>query len=173
MAGSSKGPEGRRYPWVDLLKAAGILAVIWIHAFNQTGRESSLLVVRLSTLSRFAVPGFFLASGFLQASGRRLTPWTFLTRRLRRLLVPFFVASVAAIAFRTAVLGERFEASALPSMMLQPGAGSDLEFRDAPPPPAEALPVEVLLHEPLRRQNKQTPAAIASMPVARVAAASP
>lgn len=110
--------EARRYPWVDLIKAAGILAVIWIHAFNNHGRESTLLVLRLSTLSRFAVPAFFLASGFLQASGRRMSAGDFVTRRLRRLLVPYFVASTAAIAFRTAVLGESFDTATLSRMFL-------------------------------------------------------
>lgn len=33
----------------------------------------------------------------------------FVTRRLRRLLMPYFVASTAAIAFGLAVLGESFD----------------------------------------------------------------
>lgn len=95
-----------RYPWVDWLKAAGILAVVWIHAFDRLDVAPTPLVARLSMLARFAVPAFFLASGFLQAAGDRMGPRTFLTRRLRRLAVPYAVASVAAIVFRRFVLGE-------------------------------------------------------------------
>ncbi len=102
-----------RYPWIDLLKAAGIVAVVWIHAFDQLDVTQTPLVARLSMLSRFAVPAFFLASGFLQAVGRRVGPREFLVRRLRRLLVPYGVASAAAILFRWLVLGERFGVATL------------------------------------------------------------
>jgi peptidoglycan/LPS O-acetylase OafA/YrhL len=56
------------------------------------------------------VPGFFAASGVLAASAERVPPS--LTRaRLRRLLVPYAIASVAAQLFRSAVVGERLEAA--------------------------------------------------------------
>lgn len=103
----------RRYAWVDLLKAAGILAVVWIHVFQGLDKEKTLLIERLGILSRFAVPAFFLTSGFLQATSKRIGPRAFFTRQLERLLVPYLVASVAAILFRQFILGESFSAKTL------------------------------------------------------------
>jgi peptidoglycan/LPS O-acetylase OafA/YrhL len=111
-------PHRPRYPWIDLLKAAGIVAVIWIHAFNRFDVAQTPLVERLSMLSRFAVPAFFLASGFLQAVGRRTGPGEFFTQRLRRLLVPYGVASAVAILFRWLALGESFAPATMLRMLV-------------------------------------------------------
>jgi peptidoglycan/LPS O-acetylase OafA/YrhL len=111
-------PHRPRYPWIDLLKAAGIVAVVWIHAFNRFDVAQTPLVERLSMLSRFAVPAFFLASGFLQAVGGRTGPREFFTRRLRRLLVPYGVASAVAILFRWLALGESFAPATVLRMLV-------------------------------------------------------
>jgi surface polysaccharide O-acyltransferase-like enzyme len=91
---------------IDLLKACSIVAVIWIHAFQQRFWEEAVAFQRLAFVTRFAVPGFFFASGFLYARGGPLPARQFVTRRLVRLLVPYGVASMLAIGFRHVVLSE-------------------------------------------------------------------
>jgi fucose 4-O-acetylase-like acetyltransferase len=99
-------PEGSRIGYmsprrfeVDLVKAVGIVAVVLIHSvrpFFDPGVSAAELWL-LSAL-QFAVPGFFAASGVLYASAERVG--ANLTRaRLRRLLIPYLLASVAAQAF--------------------------------------------------------------------------
>lgn len=102
--------QHKRYMWVDVLKASGIVTVLWIHAYCQLGQEKSVLIERLAMLSRFAVPAFFFASGFLQAAGPRMRAPDFIAHRARRLLVPYLIASAGALCFRYAVLGDRFSA---------------------------------------------------------------
>jgi fucose 4-O-acetylase-like acetyltransferase len=81
---------------VDLAKAVGIVAVVWIHcmrAFFDPGASTEELW--LGDLLQFAVPGFFAASGVLTASAGPIE--ASLTRaRLRRLLIPYLLASIAA-----------------------------------------------------------------------------
>jgi len=89
-----------RAGWVDLLKGVGIVAVVWIHAFTRFPGPMPPVVDRLAFLTRFAVPGFLLAAGFLQACGPRQEWSHFCARRLSRLIAPYAVASVLALALR-------------------------------------------------------------------------
>jgi surface polysaccharide O-acyltransferase-like enzyme len=90
------GTEGHRYIEIDAIKAIGILGVVLIHSVPtpwpalQTPGERWLLAA-----TRFAVPGFLMASGFLYSTRGDL-PSGATTGRLRRLLLPYLVASAAA-----------------------------------------------------------------------------
>jgi len=82
---------------VDLLKAAGILAVVTIHSlrdFWNPGFTASELWI--GQMMRFGVPAFLAVSGFLYAVPP--ASWLSIRPRLRRILVPYLVASVFAIA---------------------------------------------------------------------------
>jgi fucose 4-O-acetylase-like acetyltransferase len=82
------------------VKALGIVAVVGIHSlrpFFDPGVSAAELWL-LSSMG-FAVPGFFAASGLLYATAERVG--ANVTRaRLRRLLIPYLLASVGAQAFR-------------------------------------------------------------------------
>jgi surface polysaccharide O-acyltransferase-like enzyme len=81
---------------VDLIKGVGIVVVVLIHSLRSffdpgaTAFESWL-----NEQLRFAVPGFLVASGFLYAS-REPIPWAVTVRRLRRIALPYLVASLGA-----------------------------------------------------------------------------
>ena len=98
--------ETRRFPEVDVLKAAGILGVVLIHSLRAhfhpqlSSQEAWLL-----ELLRFAVPGFLSVSGFLYAT-REPVPFAQTLRRLRRILIPYLLASVAAEIFWHELGGE-------------------------------------------------------------------
>jgi peptidoglycan/LPS O-acetylase OafA/YrhL len=77
-----------RFAGIDLLKAAGIVAVVWIHAFLKWGTPHPEAIERVGYLTRFAVPGFLFAAGFLQAAGSRMGPRELVTKRLTRILLP-------------------------------------------------------------------------------------
>lgn len=100
--------EASRRQEIDLLKAAGIVAVVLIHAMRGPFEaDASTLELRIGEVTRFAVPAFLFASGALAARG---TPgdgpwWLELRSRLTRLLLPYLVASIAAELFH-AVRGE-------------------------------------------------------------------
>ncbi len=96
-----------RVGWVDVLKAVGIVTVVWIHAFTRFPGPMPPLVQRLAFVARFAVPGFLLAAGFLQACGPRQEWSQFCTRRLSRLLAPYLIASVLALIVRVAFADHR------------------------------------------------------------------
>jgi fucose 4-O-acetylase-like acetyltransferase len=88
-----------RYPFVDVLKALGIIAVVWIHSFLKLGEPRDEFCARLGFLTRFAVPAFFFVAGFLQAAGPRKSWLQFLKGKSFRLLVPYLVASLLAFVF--------------------------------------------------------------------------
>src|SRR5262245_6606354 len=88
---SSLAAPVSRFTSIDVLKATAIIVVIWIHAFQQFGNTEPLIIRRLAFLTRFAVPAFFFASGFLRAQGRLLPLREFAVHQLARLLVPYFV----------------------------------------------------------------------------------
>jgi surface polysaccharide O-acyltransferase-like enzyme len=96
---------GHRYTEIDAIKAIGILSVVLIHSVLaplpelQTPGERWLLAA-----TRFAVPGFLLASGFLYSTGRAI-PFEVTARRLRRVLLPYLVASAIAQTRRFLVGG--------------------------------------------------------------------
>src|SRR5262249_35704131 len=81
---------------IDLLKACSIIAVIWIHAFQQLFWTEAVFFQRVALLTRFAVPAFFFASGYLYGRAGPLPVRRFVTDRLMRLLVPYVVASILA-----------------------------------------------------------------------------
>ena len=85
-----------RFVEIDSLKAAGILTIILIHSLRapwDSRTPSNELL--LGIVTRFAVPAFLLSSGFLYATTTRIAGVTVL-RRLRRVLVPYLICSIAA-----------------------------------------------------------------------------
>jgi surface polysaccharide O-acyltransferase-like enzyme len=88
--------ETRRFVEVDALKAVGIVAVVLIHSLRPPWDETlSQTEVWLGHLTRFAVPAFLLGSGFLYATTAPV-PLAQTLRRLRRVLVPYVLASLGA-----------------------------------------------------------------------------
>ena len=98
---SSPAPVGDesvkgRYLEVDVLKSAGILTVVLIHSVRAPWVSGvSATEIWLGLTTRFAVPAFLACSGFLYAAVARVPHATTL-RRLRRILIPYLIASVAA-----------------------------------------------------------------------------
>ena len=90
--------DPRRYE-VDLAKAVGIVAVVLIHSMRPYfDVEVSSVEKWLGSATKFAVPAFLAASGVLYGTLERVR--SEVTRaRLRRLLVPYLFASVAAQLF--------------------------------------------------------------------------
>ena len=99
---------------LDLLRAAAIFGVVWIH-----GCDTSIWAYRASGRAGAAVPLFILASFFLLQRSALRHPeeraWPALRRRLARLLPPYFFWSAVYIAVRA---GKR----------LALGAGASLEI---------------------------------------------
>jgi fucose 4-O-acetylase-like acetyltransferase len=98
---------------VDLAKALGIVAVVLIHSVRPFfSAEVSRGELRLASALQFAVPAFLAASGLLYATAERVS--SELTRaRLRRLLVPYLLASAAAQLFWVVFDGRPLVASAV------------------------------------------------------------
>jgi surface polysaccharide O-acyltransferase-like enzyme len=83
----------RRFAEIDALKSIGIVAVVLIHSLRAPFDPAiSTAEIWLGHLTRFAVPAFLAASGFLYAAGNAATPRTTLLR-LRRIGIPYLVAS--------------------------------------------------------------------------------
>jgi surface polysaccharide O-acyltransferase-like enzyme len=81
---------------IDVLKGVGIVSVVWIHATSDPAiGEPGLHERYLLQLSRFAVPGFLAVSGYLYAT-REPVPLAATLGRLRRVLVPYLLASALA-----------------------------------------------------------------------------
>jgi fucose 4-O-acetylase-like acetyltransferase len=106
-----------RRPEVDWLKSVSILAVVMIHAMRSPfdGGVSSVEVF-LGHLTRFAVPGFLAVSGFLYATRSRVERLTTL-RRLRRIVVPYLLATAAAQVFWWA-MGQPRPVASIPRQIL-------------------------------------------------------
>lgn len=102
---SGLAPARPRHAWIDLLKATGIVSVVWIHAFCRLG-ENPPLISRIAYVTRFAVPAFFFVAGFLQASGPRVGTKAFASQRLVRLVLPYLIASLTAILVRQSLDGQ-------------------------------------------------------------------
>jgi surface polysaccharide O-acyltransferase-like enzyme len=93
-------PPERRVE-IDALKATGILTIVLIHAMRTPWNpEISTLEIWIGHATRFGVPAFLCASGFLYATTRPVPLATTLAR-LRRILVPYALASLAAQLFRS------------------------------------------------------------------------
>jgi surface polysaccharide O-acyltransferase-like enzyme len=87
---------GRRFAEIDALKSIGIVAVVLIHSLRAPfDPEISLLEVWLGHLTRFAVPAFLAASGFLYAGSTGAAARGTL-RRLRRIAIPYLATSALA-----------------------------------------------------------------------------
>lgn len=99
---------------IDALKAGGIVTIVLIHVMRPPWDPNlSGLEQWLGHVTRFGVPAFLFASGFLYASAKPspiATSW----RRLRRILLPYAVASLAAHA-----LGATDHASLQPQILLR------------------------------------------------------
>lgn len=88
----------RRYAEVDLLKAAGIVTVVFIHSIRSPWDPGvSAAEVWLGHVTRFGVPAFLFASGFLYATSAPVGAAR-TGRRLRRVGVPYLGASLLAWA---------------------------------------------------------------------------
>jgi surface polysaccharide O-acyltransferase-like enzyme len=91
--------EARREAAIDAIKAAGIVTIVLIHALRAPWDPGISPLERwLGQLTRFGVPGFLLASGWLYAGARADVATTL--RRLRRILLPYLVASLLAQLWR-------------------------------------------------------------------------
>jgi len=85
----------RRFPGIDAIKVAGIVTIVLIHALPPPWDASATPLERwLHLVTRFGVPGFLLASGFLYAGAPGGIDTAL--RRLRRILVPYAIASALA-----------------------------------------------------------------------------
>jgi surface polysaccharide O-acyltransferase-like enzyme len=90
----------QRFAEIDVLKAAGIAAVVLIHSLRPWWDPGvAFAEIWLGHVTRFGVPAFLFASGFLYAT-RQPIAWETTRRRLRRILVPYLVASLLVEAWR-------------------------------------------------------------------------
>ena len=88
-----------RFAEADFLKVIGIVAVVLIHSTRaRWDPEHSFGEIWLKQILRFAVPGFLVASGFLYSSVKRISHGRSL-RRLRRVFLPYLLASICAEVF--------------------------------------------------------------------------
>ncbi len=91
-----------RYPEIDVVKATAIVAVVLIHSLRPFWEPGfTQFEALVSDFTRFAVPGFLAASGFLYYQAQPVTLLT-LARRLRRVLLPYLCASLAAYVYTLA-----------------------------------------------------------------------
>ncbi|HIF97993.1 MAG TPA: acyltransferase, partial [Myxococcales bacterium] len=98
---SSAKPDlgGGRFCEVDAIKGVGIGLVVLIHSLRTTWDPGiTSAEIWLGYVTRFAVPGFFAASGYLYATNRPISRQV-IGRRLLRVFVPYLVASAAAQIF--------------------------------------------------------------------------
>ncbi len=106
----------RRFAEIDALKSIGILTVVLIHSVRAPFDPGiSTFEIWLGHLTRFAVPAFLISSGFLYAGVPATSARTF--RRLRRIGIPYFAASLLGQAF-WAARGEQTETGHWPSDLL-------------------------------------------------------
>ena len=90
--------DGRFFE-VDAIKGVGILLVVLIHSLRTSWDPGiTSAEIWLGYMTRFAVPGFFAASGYLYATNQSI-PGRVIGRRLLRIFFPYLVASVAAQIF--------------------------------------------------------------------------
>jgi surface polysaccharide O-acyltransferase-like enzyme len=117
-----------RYASLDVLKASAIITIVWIHSFLNFFEQASATVQRLGFLARYGVPAFLFASGFLAQRGSARSLRGFLPARLVRIVVPYIIASAAAIAFRRGVYGESVPVSQMMFELLTGSAWSIYYF---------------------------------------------
>lgn len=84
--------DSSKLGWVDFMRVLAAFLVVLAHVCDW-GHEPWLWGAFYYTLSRVAVPFFFLTGGFLLLS-KEEDLWTFLRKRLAKIAVPFIVWSV-------------------------------------------------------------------------------
>lgn len=103
----SASGDGGRWHAADHVKAAAIVAVVFTHAgrvtLDSSGSTADFLLTSLWT--RFHVPSFLFVSGFLYARSSGV-PWSVIGRRLRRVLLPYGVASLVVVLVGLAVASQ-------------------------------------------------------------------
>lgn len=103
MSATGERAERARFLEVDALKAAGIVTIVLIHSLRPPWDPGvTHLELFLGHVTRFGVPAFLFASGFLYATHAPVGLGT-TGARLRRVLVPYLIASAAAQIFRRAL----------------------------------------------------------------------
>jgi peptidoglycan/LPS O-acetylase OafA/YrhL len=120
---SSRVPSPSRHPEIDWIKAFSIVTVVLIHSLPGFMDEPfASEELWLQAMTRFAVPGFLFASGFLYAAAaEKGAGWRAITgQRLKRLLIPYLLFSLFAFVYpmpgwggRTSLLDEVLFGSAL------------------------------------------------------------
>lgn len=83
--------NAQRYEYIDIAKGLGILIVVWAHIML-TGWTHQMSYA-------FHMPFFFLVSGMLFQKEKYSSFGNFVARRARRLLIPYFIYSVATWVF--------------------------------------------------------------------------
>lgn len=81
----------KRIDWIDALKGLGMFFVIWGHAFS-----TNKGIIRRYIYS-FHMPLFFFASGLSSLKDLELDFKTFLSKKIKTLLIPYFVVNLFAI----------------------------------------------------------------------------
>lgn len=103
-----KIPHKTTYSYsIDALRIISILAVILIHSttktlsFEKFQLDKLVFPLLLNQLSRFAVPLFFLISGFVLELNykKKISYITFFKKRTKRVIVPYFFWSFLYFAF--------------------------------------------------------------------------
>ncbi len=127
--------QRKRFNAIDIAKVAAIILVVAGHFFPD-GSPAWWVAVH-DIIYTFHMPLFFFASGFLFAAAERpVGYWRFIGRKFRRLMVPYFSASVVIICFKLLTAGGG-DASALDNpvtprafleMFWEPSAGYFLWF---------------------------------------------
>lgn len=85
--------EKQRFPEIDALKCACILAVVYIHSISTSFEPKNPLGIFFSDFTRFAVPGLFFAAGFLFDKKKNSTG-QIIGKKLVRLLPPYLFCSL-------------------------------------------------------------------------------
>lgn len=109
-----------RLPALDLLRYIAVVAVVFDHATNRwmtAGRPEAAVTI-LNGLVQWNVPVLILISGYLAGLGVRAGSSANLSRRLRRILVPY----VAWALFYQALLAARAWAAGDPIQLAKPVA---------------------------------------------------
>jgi peptidoglycan/LPS O-acetylase OafA/YrhL len=85
--------EKQRFPEIDALKCACILAVVYIHSISTSFEPKNPLGIFFADFTRFAVPGLFFAAGFLFDKKEGATG-AIIKKKLLRLLPPYLFCSL-------------------------------------------------------------------------------
>lgn len=99
---SMQSQNNTRLTWLDMAKGVAIILVIM-------GHRGFITKPTQVWLSSFHLPLFFLASGFLMATKKEhlCSPKTFIIRKIRTLLIPYFAFSLASILLQLVLSGIR------------------------------------------------------------------